>query len=65
MTPAEPGRTRALTWRDLRQARGLSLREVEERTGINRGLISRIERPTDLTPERARALLAVYDEAER
>jgi transcriptional regulator with XRE-family HTH domain len=59
LTP-DPARRRAPTWRELRQARELSLREVEERSGVNRGLISRIERNPDLTPERARALLDCY-----
>lgn len=56
--------TRTLSWADLRAARNLSLREVEERTHINRGEISRIERGRGCaTPEQARKLLAAYDSA--
>jgi hypothetical protein len=50
-------------WGRLRGARGWSLRELEARTGINAGVLSRIERGTSPTPDQARALLAVYDGA--
>lgn len=51
------------TWRGMREVRGLSLRELEERIGLNRGLLSRIEHGFGPTPDQARALLAFYDEA--
>ena len=44
--------------RSLRQAAGLSIRELERRTGINRGRLSIIERGVVPTDEEARAILA-------
>lgn len=58
-----PGRPTAPSWREARRAAGLSLREVEERTGINRGTLSQIERGFGPRMDQARRLLAVYDEA--
>lgn len=48
------------SWRATRLGCGLSIREVEEITGINRGELSRIERGFGPKPEHARALLHVY-----
>lgn len=47
-------------WGRLRGARGWSLRELESKTGINAGVLSRIERDTRVTPEQALKLLRVY-----
>lgn len=48
-------------WGRLRGARGWSLREVEARTGINAGVLSRIERGIGgPTPDQALALLTTY-----
>lgn len=58
-----PVATRRPSWRTLRAASGLSLRELEEQVGINRGLLSRIEHGFGPTPDQARRLLAVYDGA--
>ena len=44
--------------RQIRLAAGLSLREVEIRTGINRGRLSIIERGVTPTPDEATAILA-------
>jgi transcriptional regulator with XRE-family HTH domain len=44
-------------WKSLREASGLSLREVARRTGINPGRLSSIERGP--TPEEATKLRAV------
>lgn len=48
-------------WGRLRGARGWSLRDLERESGINAGVLSRIERDTRVTPDQARTLLAVYD----
>jgi hypothetical protein len=49
-------------WGRLRGARGWSLRELEAKTGINAGVLSRIERGIGgATPDQARVLLAVFD----
>jgi transcriptional regulator with XRE-family HTH domain len=54
--PTAPG------WKDLREKTGLTIRQVELLTGINRGEISRIERMrTCPTPDQARRLLVVLD----
>lgn len=50
-------------WGRLRGARGWSLRQLEELTEINAGVLSRIERGFGPTPDQARRLLAVYDGA--
>ena len=48
------------TWRDLRAERGLSLRELERRTGINRGDLSKIDRGRLApTPGQAAVILEV------
>jgi len=44
--------------RQIRLAAGLSLREVEARTGINRGRLSIIERGVSPTAEEASRILA-------
>lgn len=60
--PSTPVMPRSATWRDLREASGMSLRMVEERSGINRGEISKIERGRSCaTPDQARRLLATYE----
>lgn len=53
-------------WGAPRAATGWSIREFAERTGINRGDLSRIERGR-MCPsrEQARVLLAAFDEATR
>ena len=48
--------THALPWRSLRQATGLSLREVARRTGINPGRLSVIERGLIPTEDEARLI---------
>lgn len=57
------GRPTIPSWRERRLALGLSLREVEEQTGINRGTLSQIERGYGPRMDHARRLLAVYDGA--
>jgi predicted transcriptional regulator len=50
-------------WGRPRGAIGLSIRELAERTGINRGEISRIERGRSCpSPDQARRLLDAFDE---
>ena len=44
--------------RQLRLAAGLTIREVERRTGINRGRLSIIERGVSPTDDEARLILA-------
>ncbi len=44
--------------RQIRLAAGLSLREVERRTGINRGRLSIIERGVSPTVEESASILA-------
>jgi transcriptional regulator with XRE-family HTH domain len=44
--------------RQIRLAAGLSLREVERRTGINRGRLSIIERGVSPTDDESRLILA-------
>lgn len=61
-TTTDPARD----WRALREAHALSLNDVARRTGINKGRLSQVEtRDLRVTPEMARALLAVYEEAQR
>lgn len=51
-------------WGRLRAARGWSLRELAEKTGINPADLSRIERGIGgATPDQAHRLLAVYEGA--
>ena len=59
--PTSGGRPTIPSWRERRLALGLSLREVEERTDINRGTLSQIERGYGPRMDHARRLLAVYD----
>lgn len=47
-----------MTWRELREVAGLSIRELEALTGINRGELSHIERGIGPTPRQAWQLLA-------
>jgi len=50
-----------LTLRELRHRRGLSIRVVEARTGINRARLSMIERGRELpTPDQLALLAQVY-----
>jgi transcriptional regulator with XRE-family HTH domain len=49
------------SWRDLRVDAGLTLRQVEVLSGLNRGIISQIERGRACaTPDQATAILDVY-----
>jgi transcriptional regulator with XRE-family HTH domain len=49
-------------WGQLRARDGWSIRELAERTGINRGDLSKFERGRGCpTPDQARRLLAVFD----
>lgn len=50
------------TIRRMREARGLSLRELERITGINRGTLSRIERGWLASAEETAKLLAALSE---
>jgi len=49
--------------RSLRRAAGLSIRDLEAKTGINRGRLSVIERGVPPTDDEARAILAALREA--
>jgi transcriptional regulator with XRE-family HTH domain len=50
--------TETTKWRAMREASGLSLREVSRRTGINPGRLSSIERgPTDEEAAKLRQVL--------
>lgn len=53
------GGRRRPSWREARLAANLSLRELEERSGINRGELSRIERGIGPRLDQAQSLLAV------
>lgn len=48
-----------MSWRQLRQQKGMSLRELERRTGINRGRLSVIERGLPASPAEAMTIVAV------
>jgi len=48
--------------RQLRLAAGLTIREMERRTGINRGRLSIIERGVTPTADEARAILTALQE---
>lgn len=48
-------------WGKLRGARGWSLRDVEHRTKVNAGVLSRIERGIGPTPDQAAKLVTLYD----
>lgn len=52
MTDANP-----TTIRRMREAAGLSLRQLEKATGINRGRLSIIERGVVATPDETRLIL--------
>jgi len=56
---------RSTGWRDRREALGLSLREVARRSGVNPGVISRIERGWPASPADAAKLLRTLDAAEK
>lgn len=56
---------RSTSWRTRREGLGLTLREVARRSGVNPGVISRIERGWPASPADAAAILAVLDAAER
>lgn len=49
--------TNAQPFRQLRRASGLSIRKLAERTGINRGRLSIIERGVLPTPDEARRIV--------
>lgn len=49
---------------NLRRAAGISIRELEARTGINRGRLSIIERGVPPTQEEAAAILAALRKEE-
>ena len=51
------------SWRQLRQARGLSLRDLEKRTGVNRGRLSVIERGLPPSPDEALKILTALAQA--
>lgn len=51
--------------RGLRVERGVSIREMERRTGINRGRLSLIERGIEPTPDELRRYLAALEEEGR
>jgi transcriptional regulator with XRE-family HTH domain len=48
--------------RQLRRAAGISIRELEARTGLNRGRLSIIERGVPPTSEEAAKILAALQE---
>lgn len=48
-------------FRALREAAGLSIREMERRTGINRGRLSMIERGITPTEDEARRFIQALD----
>lgn len=53
------GRRSGRPWAKIREDLGVSLRELEDRTGINRGELSKIERGLQCpTPDQAWVLLA-------
>lgn len=47
--------------RKLRQRAGLSIRDLEQATGINRGRLSIIERGVKPTPQELTAILAAIE----
>jgi transcriptional regulator with XRE-family HTH domain len=51
--------------RQLRLAAGLTIRELERRTGINRGRLSIIERGVTPTDDEAHAILAALQKGEQ
>lgn len=55
---------RQTQWRPRREALGLTLRELARRSGVNPGVISRIERGWPAGPEDARRLLVALEAAE-
>lgn len=52
------------TWRQLRERRGLSIRELERRTGVNRGRLSMIERGLPASPDEAARIVAALAQPE-
>lgn len=54
-----------VNWRKRRTKVGLSIRELEQRTGINRGRLSIIERGVPPSPDEAARLEAVLATAEQ
>ena len=48
--------------RQFRLQTGLTIRELEARTGINRGRLSIIERGVTPTPDESKAILAAFTE---
>jgi hypothetical protein len=62
--PRAPKHAPDTPWGRLRTEQGWSIRELAERTGINRGDLSKIERGLGCaTPDQARRLLVAYDGA--
>lgn len=61
----QPLKTPPTPWGRLRGSHGLSLRELEERSGISRGTLSRIEQALYPSPEQARQLLELYASMEQ
>lgn len=60
VSAAGASRRAPTTWTGLRAERGLSLRQLEARTGINRGTLSLIEAGRLIpTPDQAAAILEV------
>ena len=58
MPPTIPG----TPLRQIREAAGLSLRDLETRTGINRGRLSIIERGVTPTDDESRLILAALQQ---
>lgn len=48
--------------RTMRVSAGISIRELERRTAINRGRLSMIERGIDPTPAELRAIFAALEQ---
>jgi transcriptional regulator with XRE-family HTH domain len=49
----------------MRVAGGLTIRQLEEQVGINRGVLSRIEHGFGPSPDQAQRLLAVHEPSSR
>lgn len=51
--------------REMRRAVGLSLRDLETRSGVHRAVLSMVERGLQPTPDQARRIAAALAEAAR